>query len=45
MMPGYMLKKKKEITSNDRRKVCFRLEDRQRHGGMRKFETFEEQLI
>ena len=45
MMPGYILKKKKEITSNDRRKACFRLEDRQRHGGTRESETFEEQLI
>lgn len=45
MMSGYMLKNKKEIKSNDRRKVYFRLEDRQRHGGTREFETFEEQLI
>lgn len=42
MMPGYMLKEKKKMTGNDRRKVCFRLVGRQRHGRMRKFKTLEE---
>lgn len=28
MTPGYILKEKKEMTSNDRRKVCFRLAGR-----------------
>lgn len=35
MLPGYMLKERKEVTSNDRKKVCFRLEDRQRHRDVR----------
>ena len=39
MMANYMLLKERKMASNDRRKVCFRLEDRQRHRGMRKFKA------
>lgn len=45
MVPGYVLKERKEMINNDRRKVCFRLEDRQRHGGMKKFKTFEAVMV
>lgn len=38
-MPNYMLKERKRMSTNDRKKVCFRLECRQRHRRTRKFKT------
>ena len=45
MIPGYVLKERKEMANNDRRKRCFRLQDRQRHVGLKKFETLKANVV